>query len=361
MTSKMVRKRILSIVGARPQFIKLSPMAKALEGKFEHVIVHTGQHYDDAMSGVFFEGLLLPQPNYNLGVGSETHAVQTASMMVGLEEVMKEVQPHVVAVYGDTNSTLAGALVAAKLTIPIAHVEAGLRSFNRTMPEEVNRVVTDRISLFLFAPTPSAMQNLSREGMKDDAYLVGDVMLDALVMNRGLIERNSSILERLRVQSKGFYLATIHRAVNTSGHQHLDAILHGLQRLDAPVVFPVHPRTRRVMEEHHVDIAVLSNIRFIEPVGYLEMLVLQTHARKVLTDSGGVQKESYCLHTPCITLREETEWVETLEGGWNQLVGSDVQKIIKATTSNPPSTLQKDIFGDGQASVLIADILDKNL
>jgi UDP-GlcNAc3NAcA epimerase len=229
------------------------------------------------------------------------------------------------------------------------------------MPEEVNRIVTDRVSRFLFAPTETAMRNLEREGMKESAYLVGDVMYDALIMNEPLIERYSSVLARLKVQSKGFYLATVHRASNTNRAQHLSSILRGLQQLDRPVVFPVHPRTRHKMESHGIEAATLSNVQFIEPVGYFEMLALLTHARKIVTDSGGVQKEAYFLQTPCVTLREETEWVETLEGGWNQLVGVNEEAIVRASTSDLPTVSQKKPYGDGDASLRIADTLKENI
>ncbi len=354
-------KKALTIVGARPQFVKLSPVARAFEVRFAHVIVHTGQHYDDAMSKVFFEGLSLPRPDYQLGVGSGTHAVQTASMMTGLERILLKEKPDIVVVYGDTNSTLAGALVAAKLNIPVAHIEAGLRSFNRDMPEEINRIIADRVSHFLFCPTETAMDNLSREGMKDAAHLVGDVMLDALLLHQPLIERHSSVLNRVGVQRGGFYVATVHRVSNTDDVQSLTAILEALDALDASVIFPLHPRTRNIMAVHKMDPGRWKNIRFVEPVGYLDMLVLQSGAKKVLTDSGGIQKESYCLGTPCITLRTETEWVETLQNGWNKLVGVDKKAIVDAAMMPPPNVLRKKEYGDGHASDMIADILMNRL
>lgn len=357
----MPLRKVITVVGARPQFVKLSPVAQAFEGRFTHVIVHTGQHYDDMMSRVFFQDLSLPPPQYNLGVGSWSHATQTASMMTGLEDVMAKERPDVVVVYGDTNSTLAGALAAAKLNIPVAHIEAGLRSYNRSMPEEINRIVTDRISQFLFCPTDTALRNVSAEGMSNAAHLVGDVMLDALMLYRDLIARHASILDRLGVGEKSYYLATVHRASNTTDVASLKIILEALAELDAPVVFPVHPRTLNVMRAHDMSTNVWGNIRSIDPVGYLDMLVLQTHAKKVLTDSGGVQKESYCLGTPCITLRSETEWVETLEDGWNVLAGVDKRAIMNAAEAPYPKVPQRKYYGDGQASAKIADILLQQL
>ncbi|MBM2841093.1 MAG: UDP-N-acetylglucosamine 2-epimerase [Bacteroidetes bacterium] len=365
-------KKALTVVGARPQFIKLSPVARAFEGRFAHVIVHTGQHYDDAMSRVFFEDLVLPRPDYNLGVGSGTHAMQTGSMMTELEPlilaekpdvvvVYGDTKPDVVVVYGDTNSTLAGALVAAKLNIPVAHIEAGLRSFNREMPEEINRIVTDRVSQFLFCPTETALQNLSREGMGVSSKLVGDVMLDALLLHEHLIPHHHSVLTRLNIQPRGYYLATVHRASNTDNAENLRTIIDAIDTLDSPVILPLHPRTRSFMELHKVHFAERHNIRFIEPVGYLDMLALQSHAKKVLTDSGGIQKEAYCLGTPCVTLRTETEWTETLEGGWNILAGVDKHAIVDAAGVLPFGKPQRDRYGKGDASRLIADVLGENL
>jgi UDP-GlcNAc3NAcA epimerase len=256
---------------------------------------------------------------------------------------------------------LAGALAAAKLNIPIAHVEAGLRSYNRSMPEEINRIVTDRISQFLFCPTETALRNVSREGMGNAGHLVGDVMFDTLRLYEHLVGRHVSILDRLDVQEKAYYLATVHRASNANDGQNLRIILEALAELDAPVIFPVHPRTLNVMKAHNVNTRARSNIRSIDPVGYLDMLVLQTHAKKVLTDSGGVQKEAYCLGTPCITLRSETEWVETLEDGWNVLVGVDDRAIVNAAKAPYPTNPQRKHYGDGHASVKIANILSQHL
>lgn len=353
----MLLKKAFTVVGARPQFVKLAPVARAFQGKFDHVIAHTGQHYDDAMSNVFFQDLALPDPRYNLGVGSGSHAMQTASMMTGLEGLMIKEQPDVVVVFGDTNSTLAGALVAAKLNIPVAHIESGLRSFNRSMPEEINRILVDRVSQFLFCPTETSVKNLTNDGMGNNVHHVGDVMLDALMMYRHLVENHASILDRSAVRRKGYYLATIHRASNTEDSSRLTAILEVLAALDAPVIFPVHPRTLGVMKSHTLASKPWRNITFIDPVGYLDMLALQLNARKVVTDSGGVQKEAYMLGTPCVTLRNETEWVETLENGWNVLVGIQQDAIIKAVKSPSPLGLTRQHYGDGRASEKIASTL----
>lgn len=352
----MALKKVLTVVGARPQFVKLAPVVRAFEGRIHHVIVHTGQHYDDAMSRMFFEDLSIPHPDYNLGVGSGTHAVQTASIMTGLEDVILKERPDIVVVYGDTNSTLAGALVGTKLNIPVAHIESGLRSFNRSMPEEINRIITDRVSRFLFCPTETAMRNLSHEGMNHNAYPVGDVMLDTLILCEHLIKDHSTILSRLGITAKGFYLATVHRASNTDDATNLSSILEVLDSLDAPVIFPLHPRTKKSMELRNLRTQMGNNVHFIEPAGYLDMLALQTHARKVLTDSGGVQKEAYILGTPCVTLRSETEWVETLENGWNILAGINRQAILDVVKSMPTGP-RRQFYGDGHASKKIAEIL----
>lgn len=352
----MELKKVLSIVGARPQFVKLAPMVRACAGTVDHVIVHTGQHYDDAMSRVFFEDLSIPSPDYNLGVGSGTHAVQTASFMTGLEEILVNERPDIVVVYGDTNSTIAGALVGAKLNIPVAHIEAGLRSFDRSMPEEINRIIADRVSSFLFCPTSAAMNNLSHEGMANSSYLVGDVMLDALMMYQHRIRDHSHVLDRLQVEDKRYYLATIHRASNTDNATNLACILDALDCLDAPVIFPLHPRTKKSLEHPGPGPKVKGNILFVEPVGYLDMLALEKHAKKVLTDSGGVQKEAYILGTPCVTLRGETEWVETLEGFWNVLAGVKRDAILAAAGSTPVGFRQQP-YGHGHAAEKIVEIL----
>ena len=330
------RLSIVSIVGARPQFIKLAPLSRRLrEEGFKEVIVHTGQHYDDNMSDLFFKELEIPEPDYNLGIGSGSHGNQTGRMLIAIEEVLLKEKPDLVIVYGDTNSTLAGALSASKLHIKLAHVEAGLRSFNRDMPEEINRIVADHLSDILFCPTETAVENLKREGITEGVYLVGDIMFDALMHFSKISETKSKILERLNLKPKEYYLVTIHRAENTDNYERLKNILTALSQLDIPVIFPIHPRTKNRVKEYNLE-SLLEKIQVIEPVGYLDMIKLEKNSRAILTDSGGIQKEAFWLRVPCITLRDETEWVETVKFGWNRLVGADCDKIISAVGSLHP-------------------------
>ncbi|MBI2883676.1 MAG: UDP-N-acetylglucosamine 2-epimerase (non-hydrolyzing) [Candidatus Methylomirabilis oxyfera] len=323
--------KVVTVIGARPQFIKCAPVSRELRKMATEVLVHTGQHYDDTMSEVFFRELEIPRPDYNLGVGSGPHGVQTGETLKRIEEVLLEERPDHVVVYGDTNSTLAGALAAAKLHIPVAHVEAGLRSFNKRMPEEINRVMTDHISTLLFCPTETAVTNLTQEGMTQGVHLVGDVMYDALHSNLLLAERMSTILEKLGLRSKGYLLTTVHRAENTDQPENLSNIVNALIEIaesGQTVVFPVHPRTRKQLD------ALAGNgcagLLMIDPVSYLDMVVLEKNAKAVLTDSGGVQKEVCWLGVPCVTLRDETEWVETLADGRNRLAGADTKRIYAA-------------------------------
>ena len=335
--------RVCTIVGARPQFVKAAVVSRALAAAgIEEVLVHTGQHYDATMSRVFFDELDIPRPAVNLDVGSGSHAVQTGAMMTGLETFL-QAQPPVdqVIIYGDTNSTLAGALVAAKLHIPVAHVEAGLRSFNRRMPEEINRLVADQLSTLLFCPTPTAIDNLRNEGITEGVYLTGDVMLDA---TRFFGDRAATHAPLDTLTSHGpqaYYLATVHRAENTDDPAQLASIFSGLGRAEAPVLLPLHPRTRARLGE----IKLPENVVLMEPVPYLAMLTLVRHARAVLTDSGGLQKEAFWLGVPCITLRDETEWIETLDNGWNRLVGADEDAIEAAVHEEPTGPQQP--LGEG--------------
>jgi len=323
--------KIISVVGARPQFIKLSSLSKELRKRHREIILHTGQHYDDELSRVFFSELSIPKPDYNLGIGSAEHGEQTGKMLASIEEVFLFEKPDLVIVYGDTNSTLAGALAAVKQNIPVAHVEAGLRSFVKSMPEEINRVSTDHVSSLLFCPTPTSVKNLKREGITKGVYLVGDVMYDSLVENLAVAEKKSNIMKKLVLQKKEFYLITVHRAENTDIKKNLEKITQIVTHMDKKVVFPIHPRTRKRLLELCLLNRLLSkqDILLIDPVSYLDMLVLEKNARYVLTDSGGVQKEAYFLKTPCLTLREETEWVETLKNGSNQLVGLEFDRVAK--------------------------------
>ena len=326
---------VMSIVGARPQFVKLAPISREFENlpQVRHSVIHTGQHYDPNMSAVFFDELNLPRPDSDLGVGSASHATQTGQLMQALELCFLEQAPDVVLVYGDTNSTLAASLAAAKMHLPVAHIEAGLRSFNRHMPEEINRVVADHTSNRLYVPSPSGMQNLDKENLSNRAIFSGDVMRDVVNQNRALAERKSTVIERLSLTPGQYALLTLHRPVNTTP----EALIPLLQSVAAlatdefPVVFPVHPRTRAVLADNTVEFA--AGLMLVEPLAYLDMLQAAEHAHVILTDSGGLQKEAAFLQTQCITLREETEWVETLDIGVNCLVGQDATQLTCAFQS----------------------------
>ena len=386
--------KIVTVVGVRPQFIKAAAVSRAIQAfnqrhrskkQIQEILVHTGQHYDYLMDRVFFEELKLPKPDYHLGVGSGSHAKQTAMMLERIETVLQKEKPKVVIVYGDTNSTLAGALAAAKLNLPVAHVEAGLRSYNRTMPEEVNRILTDHLSTFLFCPTDQAVKNLSKEGIKDGKTIlvkkVGDVMYDSVLYYSELAEKKSTILQDLKlvgpqsalrhaprrvhgspephmvqgaVRIPNYYLATLHRAENTDNPKPLKSILSALNEIakDVPVILPLHPRTKKMIKAYRL-FSKTQRIKLTDPVSYLDMLRLEKNAKAILTDSGGVQKEAYWFGVPCFTLRDETEWIETVRSGWNVLVGRGEKRIIEEVKRNerrkkPPK--KKWIFGDGKAS-----------
>ena len=348
--------KIVSIVGARPEFIQAAPVSRALRPRHHEVLVHTGQHYDYEMSAVFFEQLGLPAPDYNLGVGSGPHGRQTGQMLARLEETLLAEKPDWVLVRGDTNSTLAGALAAAKLHIPVAHIEAGLRSFNRWMPEEINRVVADHVADLLFCPTPTAVKNLAAEGIIEGVHLVGDVMYEAILYNLSLAEARSDALARLGLSPGGYLLLTVHRAENTDIRANLRAILEAVNRLEEPVLFPAHPRTRHLLDE--MGWRPAPHVRLVEPQSYFDILVLEKNARLLLTDSGGMQKEAYCLETPCLTLREQTEWVETVEAGWNRLVGAQTGRIVEAVRSFRPPAEHPPLYGDGRTGEAIVRILE---
>lgn len=345
--------KVLTVVGARPQFIKSAPVSRALSaaghGEF---LVHTGQHYDRQMSQVFFEELGLPEPALNLEVGSGSHGWQTAEMLKGLELTMEQQRPDCVLVYGDTNSTIAAALAACKLQLPVAHIEAGLRSFNREMPEEHNRVLTDHCSDFLFCPTETAVNNLAREGISHGVYLAGDTMFDAILQFGAIAGDRAALLEELGVQPRGYLLVTLHRPYNTDVPENLGKILGALADTGETVVFPVHPRTRsKIGALNGAWGAIADNVKMIEPVGYLDMLMLEQHARMILTDSGGMQKEAYFSGVPCVTLRPETEWVETVNAGWNVLAGAEPDRIVGAVTRHEwPTGTPPQVFGDGRAA-----------
>jgi len=355
--------KILSIVGARPQFIKVAPIIqKLLTTRYEHILIHTGQHYDYGMSQVFFDQMGLPEPDINLGIGSGSHATQTGKMLISIEKVLLDVEPDWVIVYGDTNSTLAGALAAAKLNIPLAHVEAGLRSYNRTMPEEHNRVLTDHCSDLLFCPTHIAVQNLAREGIDQGVYQVGDVMYDAVLQLAEIARKRSGILELHKLTPKGYALVTIHRPYNVDDSDKLRSILETLDNLGLRIIFPVHPRTSARIKEFKLDDidSTKKNLIFSEALDYLDLLMLEQNAQFILTDSGGIQKEAYFFGVPCLTLRPETEWVETVESGWNQLVNPGHKNILQAINNIDPKLARPNLFGDGTASIQIIRILEEH-
>jgi UDP-N-acetylglucosamine 2-epimerase len=348
--------KVVTIVGARPQFIKAAPLSQALRSAgHEEVLVHTGQHYDPALSDVFFENLDIARPAHHLDVGSSSHGRQTAQMLERIEPVLRKESPDWVVVFGDTNSTLAGSLAAAKEHVPLAHVEAGLRSFNRAMPEEINRIVADHVSQMLFAPTQTAIDQLALEGLGERAHLTGDIMHDAMLQQLATHE-TMEIIERLSVTPGGYALATVHRASNTDQIDRFGRILDGLALLGEPVVFPMHPRARLALASS--DLETPENVQVIEPVGYIEMLALERHARIILTDSGGVQKEAYLLGVPCVTLRDETEWPETLFGGWNVLVGCDTKRMVAEASRARPGGEPAQAFGDGHSAERMVRLLD---
>lgn len=349
--------KIASIVGARPQFVKCSVLSREIRKNHQEILIHTGQHYDYEMSKVFFRELEIPEPDYHLNVGSGTHAYQVGEMLMRIEAALIDEKPQLIIVYGDTNSTLAGALASAKLQIKLGHVEAGLRSYDKSMPEEINRILTDHCSDYLFCPTQTGVDNLGKEGIVRNVYLTGDVMLDALLFAREIAEK-SEILEKLNLRNKEYLVATIHRKSNVDNESNIRAIVDALCRIDETVVFPVHPGTEKALKQYGLYQKLERRIKIIKPLGYIEFIKLLNHAKKVLTDSGGVQKEAYLLKIPCITLRDNTEWVETVKDGWNVLVGVDTEKIVSTVYVFEPS-LDKHTgsFGKGNASRSIIEII----
>jgi UDP-GlcNAc3NAcA epimerase len=351
--------KVVSVVGARPQFVKAAVLSKALRARHEEILVHTGQHYDDLMSDAFFRELGLPAPEVNLGVGSAGHAAQTARMLEALEPVLLDQPPDLVLVYGDTNSTLAGALTAAKLNLPLAHVEAGFRSYNRSMPEEINRVLTDHVSTYLFCATTRSVECLKREGIERGVHHVGDLMYDSL---RALLPHahagQSRLLRSLGVKRGEYFLATVHRPANTDDKKALRSLLDAFTELGAPVLFPLHPRTRAALARWSIEPS--PNVRLTDAVGYLEMLALESNARAILSDSGGVRREAYFLAVPCVTLREDSEWPETQLDGWDVLAGTDVTRIVEAARRPAPKTPPLPVFGDGRTARKIVEILERD-
>lgn len=351
--------KLLTIVGARPQFVKACMLSKVFKSHshIEEKIIHTGQHYDYNMSEVFFKQLNLPEADYNLGAGSGTHGEQTSKMLVELEKLMLFLKPDMVIVYGDTNSTVAGSLAAAKLHIPIAHIESGLRSFNKKMPEEINRIITDHLSDYLFCPTDTAVTNLKKEGISKGVFQTGDIMYDTVTYFKPHALKHSTTLNDLALTKQNYYLATIHRAENTDDPIRLRSIFDAFLQLEKDIIIPLHPRTKNKIAEFNLSSFVSSShIQFVDPLNYFDMLALAANASLILTDSGGLQKEAYMLQTPCITLRNETEWLETVEAGWNHLTGADTQVILDTINKIQTPKEYPLLFGEGTADK-IANIL----
>lgn len=354
----MKRLKVCTVVGTRPQFVKAAAVTPVLREVAEEVLIHTGQHYDYEMSQVFFDQLHIPAPHYNLGVGSGSHGAQTGAMLVAVEKVLLEEKPDVVLVYGDTNSTLAGSLAAVKLHIPVVHVEAGLRACRLDIPEEVNRVLTDHASSLLCAPTETAMLNLEKEGLSQRSVLTGDVMVDVLESVRRRVEMRSDRLKKLGLQKGGYFLLTLHRPANVDEMTRLRSILNAISVLPKPILFPLHPRTRASIRRFGLE-ALVAQPPFVcvEPLGYTDMVVAESFAAAILTDSGGVQKEAYLLEVPCVTLRDETEWTETVEAGWNHLVGSDLGGIATLIERASKPSTHPPLFGDGHAGEKVVEAL----
>lgn len=372
--------KLITVLGNRPQFVKAAQVSKYFlhhSSRIHETIIHTGQHYDKNMSEIFFDELSIPRPKYNLNIGSASHGKQIARMLEGIEDILLQEKPDALLVYGDTNSTLAGALAAGKLLIPIIHIEAGLRYHNKLITEEPNRVFTDYLSSVLFCPTETAVENLKKEGIEAGVYPVGDVMLDCILDNKEIALKKISFGDCLlqlepypdiqpenikaidKLKEKGYYLATIHRAENTDYPEKLTAIIESFEDLDLPVLFLVHPRTVNIIRGS-LNLRAYKNILFAKPVSYYQMIVLSSHAKKILTDSGGLQKEAYFLRVPCVTLTDQTEWVETLDGGWNVLCPADKSVIVGhvLNTRTDSAVFEKQYFGDGRATEKIAKILE---
>jgi UDP-GlcNAc3NAcA epimerase len=352
--------KILRIVGARPQFMQAAMLRKALDkGGHQEILVHTGQHYDDKMSAVFFDELGIPKPDYNLAIGAGSHNEQTGRMLIALDEAMKNIHCDIIVVDGDTNSTLVGALAAAKSHIPLVHVEAGMRCYDKKSPEEINRIITDHVSDVLCAPTETAVQNLSKEGLSKKTTLTGDLMYDCFSAYKS--KMNESVLSQFNLKSKAYILATTHRAENTISHDRIEQILSGLNQLPLPVVMPLHPRTACILDDKTPDYKIkYKNIMYIPPVSYLEMLALEHHAEVILTDSGGVQREAYFCQVPSVILRDYTEWTEQLTHGWSILSAINQDAIVNAYSKikSSPKQWNHSIYGDGHAAEKIVSVLE---
>jgi UDP-GlcNAc3NAcA epimerase len=349
--------KIFSIVGARPQFIKLAPLSSSLAASHEEFIVHTGQHYDYAMSEQIFKDLGIRNPDIHLETGSDTQAAQTAGMMVKLENAMIEKKPDIVIVFGDTNSTLAGVLTASKLNIPIIHIEAGLRSYNRSMPEEINRIIADHVSKYLFVPTKTAANILAKEGLEENTFFTGDIMVDTMKNNLAIALKKTVIISQLRLENKEYNLLTLHRNYNVDNTNVLSHIMNELGLLEEKIIFPVHPRTKKMLGSNY---SIPKNIQLIEPLGYLDFITLENFSKRIITDSGGIQKEAYILKKPCITLRTETEWVETVEEKWNLLINPSDKFIASKIQDFISPADQNEIFGTDVAKKMTAIINNLN-
>ena len=348
--------KLLTVIGARPQFVKAAVLSRLIRSdkwkdKFEEVLLHTGQHYDENMSEIFFRDMQIPKPDIHLHIGGTTHGAMTGQMLIEIEAALLKEKPDILLVYGDTNSTLAGALAASKLHIPLAHVEAGLRSYNRRMPEEQNRILTDHLATWLFCPTDTAVNNLKTEGISKGVHQVGDIMYDATLFYQQVLKAEATTNKdrltdlELHTLPEKFLLATIHRAENTDDLQRLTNIVNAFNAIHDTVILPLHPRTKKKLND--AGLLLNHNIKVIEPIGYLEMLALEMRATAIITDSGGVQKEACFMQKPCITLRDETEWVETVTHGWNTLTGADTEKILHAVNNLNFPTTKADLYGDG--------------
>ncbi len=352
--------KIIVIAGARPNFVKIAPLFEEFKKHkgIKPVLVHTGQHYDFNMSKVFFKNLNIPKPDYNLNIGSGLHGEQTANAITGIEKICLKEKPDLMVVLGDVNSTLAGALAAVKLHIPLCHIEAGLRSYDKKMPEEINRILTDHVSALLFCPTKTAVDNLRKEGITKGVYNTEDIMYDVFLKNIKIARKEPKILKNLNLKPKNYMLLTIHRASNTGDFKKLKKIIEAAAKSGKNIVFPCHPGTRNKIKK--AKLPEFSNLKIINPVGYIDMIALEDNSEKIITDSGGVQKEAYWLKVPCITLRDNTEWVETAKTKWNILTGSDYSKIIKAIKYFNPPSKRHNYFGSGRAAQKMIKIIMEN-
>ncbi|MBN2881014.1 UDP-N-acetylglucosamine 2-epimerase (non-hydrolyzing) [Candidatus Woesearchaeota archaeon] len=349
--------KILTIVGARPQFIKSAILSLEIlkHSNIQEIILHTGQHYDDNMSNIFFEELKIPKPKYNLNINGGSHGFQTGNMIIEIEKITQDEKPDAILIYGDTNSTLAGALVGAKLHVPVIHVEAGLRSFDKAMPEEINRICADNVSKFLFCPTKVAVDNLIHENITKGVFMVGDIMYDSAIYFGN--NSKSKILEKNNLKSNEYILTTIHREANTISKEKLSNIINALIDSKEKIVLPLHPRTKKALEDFDLYEKAKNSLKIIDPVGYLDMLALESNAKKIITDSGGVQKEACFVKKPCITLRNSTEWIETVTAGYNILVDSDYNKILDTIKNFNPKITNYNFYGDGKACEKIVNII----